>query len=168
MRSSTPVRTRLDSPRVSFSSKVCNASSSARPLPSRARSSRVNSSRGKWLRRANKLPSPRCGRTASTVSPSPRAMTAASAAVVASRRRLTRPAALRARTWKIMKVRARLRSLPVHDIRVFTAAAGLAIAAEGPEVVFTMLARRSVLVGMAPGIVGQALLQVRPLPAGFA
>src|SRR5205085_8654946 len=53
------------------------------------------------------------------------------------------------------------------DIGVLARAAGLAVAAEGVEVVVALLARHAVDVRTTPRIVRHRLLQVRPGPAGL-
>src|SRR5207253_4686879 len=54
------------------------------------------------------------------------------------------------------------------DVGVLAAAAGLAVAAERIEVVLAAAAGHAVQVGVAPRIVGQRLLQVRPRPGRLA
>src|SRR5262245_4858586 len=59
-----------------------------------------------------------------------------------------------------------LNSLPVRDVRVISLAAFLAVGTVGEKVIalHAVVARTQIVVGIAPGIVGYVLAQVRALP----
>src|SRR3990172_1716716 len=155
---------RRNSGRDSFSANVSTTSGRESPAESSATSSWLKRSSGK--RAANGLAndgSARRGRAESTASPWARACSSADVSSGASSATVTRPSAPRSALISNCIGRS-----PTRDVCGLAGATRLAILAERPQVELAALAGRFVLVGLAPGVERDGLLEVRAVPLRLA